>query len=129
MWGKGILLALFLLFWQIPHFLLITMQMGNEYERAGFPSLISAVSRDRLKHWTFAGILACSAVTLLFLPFRIITGAFSTALLIIGNLALVSYSYFAFRNSSDLKSSGYFLYLFQGGILILLIQQSLRISN
>ncbi len=62
-----IALAIFFFIWQIPHFWLLLLNFGKEYEAAGFPSLTRKLSQDQLARITFAWILA-TASACLFIP-------------------------------------------------------------
>ncbi len=60
------LLGLCLLFflWQIPHFWLLILRHGKEYEEAGLPSLSRLLSRSQIARITFAWIFATAAASL-----------------------------------------------------------------
>lgn len=59
--------AFFFFIWQIPHFWLLLMRTGDDYRRAGLPTLTSTFSRKQLSRVTFVWMLA-TAVTGLMLP-------------------------------------------------------------
>jgi protoheme IX farnesyltransferase len=61
------LFALCLLFflWQVPHFWLLILRHGKEYEEAGLPSLTGLLSRAQISRITFVWILATAAAGLL----------------------------------------------------------------
>jgi len=50
--------------WQIPHFWLLLMDHGDDYARAGFPTLTSVVSRPQLGRIAFAWIAAAALASL-----------------------------------------------------------------
>jgi protoheme IX farnesyltransferase len=60
------LLALCLLFflWQVPHFWLLILRHGREYEEAGLPSLSRLLSRSQISRITFAWVFATAAASL-----------------------------------------------------------------
>jgi len=62
-----IALATFFFIWQIPHFWLLLLNFGKEYEAAGFPSLTRNLSQEQLARITFAWIVA-TASACLFIP-------------------------------------------------------------
>ena len=73
--------ALYFFIWQIPHFWLLLMIYGDEYEKAGFPTLNSVFNSLQLKRITF-GWIAAAVVTGSFVP--LITGVnFSTTALLL----------------------------------------------
>jgi len=53
--------------WQIPHFWLLLLDHGEEYEQAGLPSLTQVMSRPQIGRVTFAWIVA-AAIAGLSLP-------------------------------------------------------------
>ncbi len=61
------LFAVCLLFfiWQVPHFWLQVLHHGEEYQRAGLPSLTAALDKKSIARITFAWICSASAASLL----------------------------------------------------------------
>jgi protoheme IX farnesyltransferase len=57
----------FFFMWQAPHFWLLLMDRGEEYKKAGLPSLAALFSRSQLRRVLFIWISAAS-VSALFLP-------------------------------------------------------------
>ncbi len=64
---KIIIFAFFLFIWQVPHFWLLLLIHGKDYQQAGFPSLTNVFSKDQLQRVTFVWILAAT-VTCLLIP-------------------------------------------------------------
>lgn len=60
--------AFFFFVWQVPHFWLLLMRIGGDYERAGLPSLTSVFSQRQLTRVTFVWMIA-TAVACLLIPF------------------------------------------------------------
>jgi protoheme IX farnesyltransferase len=60
------LLALCFIFfmWQVPHFWLLILRHGKEYENAGLPSLTRVMGRNQIARITFAWIVAAAGATL-----------------------------------------------------------------
>ena len=56
--------ALFFFIGQIPHFWLLLLMFGKEYELAGFPSLHSVFSDNQIKRLSFTWILATIATAI-----------------------------------------------------------------
>lgn len=56
--------ALFFFIGQIPHFWLLLLMFGKEYELAGFPSLNSVFSDNQIKRLSFTWILATIATAI-----------------------------------------------------------------
>ena len=55
-------LLFFFFIWQIPHFWLLLLHFGKDYEEAGFPSLTAKFSPPQLARITYMWILATSLV-------------------------------------------------------------------
>ena len=62
-----LLVALFFFVWQIPHFWLLLLKFGDEYELAGYPTLTSRYSNQRIAKFTFIWILITTIVSM-FIP-------------------------------------------------------------
>ena len=63
-----IILSFFFFIWQIPHFWLLLLVFGKDYEQAGFPTLTKIFNHYQLAKITFIWILA-TAVTSFLIPF------------------------------------------------------------
>ena len=59
--------ALFFFIWQVPHFWLLLLDFGKDYERAGFPSLTRIFTPPQLRRITFTWVFA-TAVSCLMIP-------------------------------------------------------------
>ncbi len=60
-----IIIAFFFFIWQIPHFWLLVLVFGNDYEVAGFPTLTKIFNRDQLSRITFMWINATGFTSIL----------------------------------------------------------------
>jgi protoheme IX farnesyltransferase len=60
-------LAFFFFIWQIPHFWLLLLNYGRDYEKAGFPSLTRIFTPAQLRRITFTWVFA-TAVACLIIP-------------------------------------------------------------
>jgi protoheme IX farnesyltransferase len=66
---------LFFFMWQVPHFWLLLLDFGKDYEKSGFPSLTRIFSPAQLRRILFAWIFA-TAVACLILPlFGLVTSS------------------------------------------------------
>lgn len=61
-----LILGFFFFIWQVPHFWLLMLKYGKEYEDAGYPSITSMVSKEQIKRATFmwTAATAISAIML-----------------------------------------------------------------
>ena len=69
-----IIIAFFMFMWQIPHFWLLTLMHGKDYENAGFPSISGKYNENQLKRITFLWTLA-TAIACFFIPMFGIVGS------------------------------------------------------
>lgn len=79
---KILALCFFFFVWQVPHFWLLLLVYGKDYEEAGLPSLTSIFTAGQLSQITFVWILA-TAVTCLLIPL------FGTVQTTVTNLSLL----------------------------------------
>jgi protoheme IX farnesyltransferase len=87
---RAMFMAFFFFIWQVPHFWLLMLKYGEEYTRAGFPSITSVYSSRQIKNITFIWIVA-TAVSALMLPafnvvesWVVIIGLFLSSLWLVG---------------------------------------------
>lgn len=80
--SQALALALFFFIWQIPHFWLLLMIYGNDYERAGYPTLTRIFSDNQLSRITFIWIIAL-ATSVLLIPLFSISSSLITVFVLI----------------------------------------------
>ena len=59
-----VFIALFLLIWQIPHFRLLMIKYGDQYEKAGFPTINQSINNEGLKKIIFSWVVATSVFSI-----------------------------------------------------------------
>ncbi len=64
---KILAISFFFFMWQVPHFWLLLLNFGKDYENAGFPSLTQIFTLAQLRRITFMWIFA-TAVTCVVIP-------------------------------------------------------------
>jgi len=62
---KAMVLGLFFFMWQVPHFWLLMLKYGEEYKKAGFPSITSKISPQQVKNSTFLWTVATAVSALM----------------------------------------------------------------
>ncbi len=87
-----LLIASLLFIWQVPHFILLLLKFGKEYEVAGFSSLTSHLTERQLKKLIFVWILA-TAFAVMIIP---VAGVISSKIIIIALLISSSWLVFTF---------------------------------
>jgi protoheme IX farnesyltransferase len=115
--------AFFFFIWQIPHFWLLLMRTGEDYERAGLPTLTSTFSRVQLSRVTFVWMLA-TAVTSLTLP---LFGIVENIWIFLGFVAAAAW--LAWHAVSMLRSGGTRLAFNQINAFALLVISLLAVSG
>lgn len=71
-----LILGFFFFIWQIPHFWLLLMIFGKDYEQAGFPTLTQIFNVDQLSRITFIWIAATFVTSMLIPLFGILNNNF-----------------------------------------------------
>jgi protoheme IX farnesyltransferase len=89
---RALIIAFFFFIWQVPHFWLLLLKFGKEYESAGFPSITSIYTDKQIKNTTFIWTMA-TAVTALMLP---VFGIVNSTVIGIGLLIAVIWLVFVF---------------------------------
>jgi protoheme IX farnesyltransferase len=79
----------FFFLWQVPHFCLLVLTFGEQYARAGLPSLTNTFSRAQLGRITFVWVTATSTSALLIPLFGVPLPSFLTLGLLGASLWLV----------------------------------------
>jgi heme o synthase len=105
---RALALALFIFFWQIPHFWLLMLTHSTDYKNAGIPAITDNLSLDQVKRliliWLFA-----STLTSLFLILKEFVHPYLSGIpVMILNLAILIVTFFRFF----LKKSESFRFLF-----------------
>lgn len=70
--AEALFLAFFLFLWQMPHFWLLTLKYGHEYQKAGFPVLTGLFTELQIKTIVMAWMIASSCASVLLVYFRIL---------------------------------------------------------
>ncbi len=71
-----LILGFFFFIWQIPHFWLLLMIFGKDYQSAGFPTLTQIFSVDQLARITFIWIIATFVTSMLIPLFGVMKNNF-----------------------------------------------------
>lgn len=96
-------IAFFFFIWQVPHFWLLLLALGKDYERAGFPTLTKVFSREQLIRLTFIWTAVTALTVLLFPVYEIIKTSYTGYILLVLALWLI----IASSKLLNLKSDNY----------------------
>jgi len=107
---RALIIAFFFFIWQVPHFWLLLLKYGKEYEKAGYPSLTSIYSEKQIKYTTFIWTMA-TGVTALMLPvFGIVNSLiFSLATLLASAWLIIQFIRLLRQNDESFKPGVYFM--------------------
>lgn len=86
---QAMALATFFFIWQIPHFWLLLLIYGQDYEKAGFPTLTKIFSGAQLSRITFVWIVALAISSLLIPLFSFSATLLAAVLLILAGIWLI----------------------------------------
>jgi protoheme IX farnesyltransferase len=90
LWDKPILFLEFLLFTgQIPHFWLLLLKYGEEYKKAGIPSLTGVFEHPQINRLTFTWVVSSSIAALFLCYFEIIKNRLVIVVLLIASAVLI----------------------------------------
>jgi len=93
--------AFFFFVWQVPHFWLLLLRIGGEYERAGLPTLTTIFTRPQFARiifvWMIATVVACVSMPL----FGVSSAAWTQAGLIVSSLWLGWHATRMVRSNGD----------------------------
>jgi protoheme IX farnesyltransferase len=86
---RALFMAFFFFIWQVPHFWLLMLKYGEEYTKAGFPSITQIYSSRQIKNITFIWILATVVSTLMLPAFDVVESWVVMAGLLISSIWLI----------------------------------------
>ena len=89
-WDKPIIFLEFLLFTgQIPHFWLLVLKYGEEYGKAGMPTLTNILNRVQIGRLTFTWVVTSAIAALFLCYFEIISTEMFVVFLLIASVFLI----------------------------------------
>lgn len=99
-----IFIAFFMFIWQIPHFWLLMLKYGKEYEKAGFPTINQAINPVNLKRIIFTWIVATSFSSILIPLFLVKLSWIFFVLVFVLNVLFISiFTKLSFGKAADLN--------------------------
>jgi protoheme IX farnesyltransferase len=119
-----VFIAFFLFIWQVPHFWLLMLKYGKEYEEAGFPTINNAINPDNLIKIIFVWIIA-TVTSSLAIPLFVVNISlfFFVAIFILNILFVFIFTQLSFGNITchNIKKSFISLNIYMFLFMILLI--------
>jgi len=122
-WG----VAFFFFVWQIPHFWLLILVHGKQYENAGFPALTGKYSMEQIKKITYVWVISAAVSSILIMFFGAVDSTFSLYFLPLWALLLAIVSFKLFITGSKVKFFAIFMQInvFLLGIMALIVFDNL----
>ena len=87
---KAMVLGLFFFMWQVPHFWLLMLKFGKEYEKAGFKSITSKISPQQIKNSTFLWTVATAVTALMVAMSGLISLLIFKVIIVIASIWLIT---------------------------------------
>ena len=124
---KLMFLAFFFFIWQVPHFWLLMLYYGKEYETAGYPSITSIVGKDQIKKGTFMWTAATAVAAIMIAVSGLLSTLFFKVFVLLAAIWLVVvFSNLLRKNSEEFKPFHYFMRI---NYFVLVIIISLSIDS
>jgi len=99
-----VFIAFFLFIWQIPHFWLLMLKYGHEYEQAGFPTINQSIEPKSLRKIIFSWAMATSAFSISIPLFqRNISLPFFLLIFVLNILFVIVFATLSFGKVADLN--------------------------
>lgn len=107
---RAMIIAFFFFIWQVPHFWLLMLKYGEEYKKAGYPSITSIYSSQQIKNTTFVWTFATAIAALMIPVFGIIKSTPVSIGLLLSSIWLVYiFSKLLFRKETKFNPFYYFM--------------------
>lgn len=107
---KALIIAFFFFIWQVPHFWLLLLKYGKEYEKAGYPSLTSIYSEKQIKYTTFIWTMATAVAALMLPAFGILNSIiFSLGTLVVSVWLIIRFASLLKTQDETFKPGVYFM--------------------
>ncbi len=88
-----VFLASFIFLWQVPHFWLLIIKYGKQYEQAGFSSISSKYTESQIKSLVFGWVLISSVFLMFFPLFHIHMSMVVVSIFIVLNIVFIATFY------------------------------------
>jgi len=121
-WDKPIVFIEFLFFiGQIPHFWLLILKYGEEYQLAGMPSLTSVFNRAQIKRLTFTWVVSSVIAALFLCYFEIIKSQIIIGILVVASLIIIWQFFELLRITADKITIKKYSIIFDSYFLLILL--------
>lgn len=83
------MVAFFFFIWQVPHFWLLLLKFGKQYEQAGFPTLTSMYTQTQIKNITFIWTAATAIACIMIVALGAVQSSYTGATLMVLSVGLI----------------------------------------
>jgi protoheme IX farnesyltransferase len=119
---KPIIFLEFLFFiGQIPHFWLLILKYGEEYKKAGIPTLTNIFSTEQINRLTFTWVVTSVIAALFLCYFEVIRTLPANLILLVASVFIIMKFSFLLKNGSDNKNSKKYSILLDSYFLLILV--------
>lgn len=119
---KAIVLGLFFFMWQVPHFWLLMLKYGEEYEAAGFKSITSLISKQQVKNSTFLWTVATAVSALMVANSGLISLMIFKVLIVVASFWLIAvFSKLILNKTKEFNPFYYFMRINYFVLIMILI--------
>ncbi len=103
-------MALFFFIWQVPHFYLLVLKYGPQYEQAGFPALTHRLSKKALRRLILVWVICTALAALSLYQFGVIRSVVSVSLLFLSSMWVITlFAIPALNESINFRPIRYFM--------------------
>ena len=120
-----LILAFFFFIWQVPHFWLLMLKYGKEYEAAGYPSITSTIGKDQIKRATFMWTAATAVTALMIITSGLISTIFFKISVLLAAIWLIVVFSKLLRSSAEEFNPFYYFMRINYFVLIMIIAMSI----
>ena len=108
--ARAWIMAFFFFIWQVPHFWLLMLKYGKEYEKAGFPSITQIYTESQIKHVTFIWVMA-TVISAFMIPLFYVTESWfiMAGFLLAGIWVMLIFSRMLIKRNEPFRPMYYFM--------------------
>lgn len=119
--------AMLFFLWQVPHFWLLLLRSGDDYERAGLPSLTKVFPREILSGITVLWLIAAAAASMLLPLFGMVRTPLLYGLLVLSVLLLSAGTSLLLMKPSFPRAAFPLINLFLAALMVLISADALLV--
>jgi len=125
---KALILAFFFFIWQVPHFWLLMLKYGEQYEKAGLPSLQRYYSEQHIRWVTFLWTASTAVVAMMLPMFKVVQSQITAYAIILASFTLI-FSFLKLLKFDDKIAFKPMTYFMRINMFVLMMIVLLTIDN